>query len=141
MAKDFNLDLDNMEIDGSDNDVDAPISSDNIGDESWDLIDNDSNFFNATELDLPEGSIESEIFDIISDHNGVINSLLPPCFLRLISATFVSFSPFFCSYLQLTIDEIILSVSCETSYRVVQAVQHPESSFLINQRNSQYFKL
>ena len=44
MAKDFNLDLKNMEIDGSDNDVDAPISSDNIGDESWDLIDNDSNF-------------------------------------------------------------------------------------------------
>jgi len=95
MAKDFNLDLDNMEIEGSDNDVDAPISSDNIGDESWDLIDNDSNFFNGTELDLTEGSIESKIFDIISDHNGVSNSLLPPCFLRFISTTFVSFSPFF----------------------------------------------
>ena len=84
-----------MDIDGSNNDVDASISSDNIRDESWDLIDNDSNFFNGTELELPESSIESEIFDIISDHNGVSNSLLPPCFLRLISATFVSFSPFF----------------------------------------------
>ena len=46
-----------MDIDGSNNDVDASISSDNIGDESWDLIDNDSNFFNGSELEFPEGSI------------------------------------------------------------------------------------